>query len=210
VSYAVAMVAEMEVQPKDINCQLTLNHTGMSTAAGDVMPQGKRVPRRGVDVEDVTSLDAKIGQTSTNGLGGLAKFGEREILELAKFEIRPFLLLLDFLALHKLGDFLLLEVGIDNVAVADSVLTSVRAVNVRKDVVDGVDAVYGARSEFPLGYEEVPADPALALLGLRTNLYRTRTKVDHDAPVWKDNWNRGGRGRGSESGSRGVMDGVFK
>ena len=75
VSYAVAIVIEMEVQPKDINCQLTLCHEKMSTAAG-AAAQGKHVPRGGVNVENVAPLKAKIGQSPANGLSGTSKFGE--------------------------------------------------------------------------------------------------------------------------------------
>jgi len=155
-------------------------HGKMSTPARDAV-EGKRVPRRGVDVENVTPLEAEIRQTSTNSLGDLAKFGEREILELAELEIRPFLLLFDLFTPYNLGDLLFLEMSVDDVAVPNSVLGSVRAVNVYEDVVDGVHAVHGACCELPVGDEEVPADPSLALLGLGTDLYGTRTKVDHNA-----------------------------
>ena len=137
------------------------------------------IPGGGVDVENVAPLEAEISQTSTNSLGGVAKLGECEILELAKLEIRPFLLLFDLLATYHLGDLLFLDVDVDNVPVANSVLVSVRAVDVHEDVVDGVHAVHGVGSELPVGDEEVPADPSLALGGFGTDLYRTRTKVDH-------------------------------
>ena len=151
----------------------------MRTAARDAA-EGKCVPGGGVDIENATLLEAEISETSTNSLGGLAKLGECEILELAELEIRPFLLLFDLLAAYHLGDLLFLDVGVDNVTVANGVLVSVSAVAVHEDVVDGVHAVHRAGGELPVGNEEVPADPCLALLRLGTDLYGTRTKVDHD------------------------------
>ena len=159
--------------------------------------EGKRVPCRRIDVENVALLETDIGETSTNGFGGLSKFGKREIFELAELEIGPFLLLFDLFAPHHLGDLLFLKVGVYDVAVADSVFVSVRAVNVYKDVVDGVDTVHGACCELTLGNEEVPANLALALVGFWTDFYGTWTKVDHDA--WKGNGNEGKGGRGRES-----------
>lgn len=86
--------------------------------------------------------------------------------------------------------------GVNYVAVADGVLVSERAVDVHENVVDGVHAVHGTRCELSFCDEEVPTDPALTFIGLRTNLYGTRTKVDHDALAWEESWDKRGKGRG--------------
>ena len=161
---------------------------------------GERVPCRRIDVENVALLETDIGETSTNGLGGLSEFGKCEILELAELEIGPLLLLFDLFAPHHLGDLLFLKVGVYDVAVADGVFVPVRAIDVCKDVVDGVDTVHGACCELTLGNKEVPANLALALVGFWTNFYGTWTEVDHDA--WKGNGNKGKGGGGRESQQR--------
>jgi len=119
----------------------------------------------GVDVENLTLVEAKFDETLAHIDGTVPDLDKVEPPVLGELEGLPGLLLRDLLAGHGLLDILFLLDGVYNVAPAEGVASTVLTGVVEEGVGDGIDPGLGALDE-GVGVEGVTADGAVAVRGL--------------------------------------------